>query len=83
MVAFLVELTVCNFVDAAKRKTDKYQDLVEMCISDGFCTNLITLEVGSRGFLNIHGFRQLLDKFSLSNQGKIEILRLVGSLGFT
>ena len=66
-VVILVELTVCfetNFVDASARKVEKYQDLLEACTASGYSTSIVTLEVGSRGFLNIHGFQ----KSPFSNQ---------------
>ena len=53
--AILVELTVCyetDFEDAHRRKANKYEDLVEAGRSNGFDTSTVTLEVGSRGFLN-------------------------------
>ena len=60
--AVLVELTVCyetNFEDAHRRKVNKYEDLVEAGRRNGFDTSTVTLEVGSRGFLNIEGFKRL------------------------
>ena len=72
-VVILVELTICfetNFVDASLRKSEKYQDLLEACTANGFSTNLVTLEVGSRGFLNIHGFQKLFEHISLSKEEK-------------
>ena len=53
--AILVELTVCyetNFEDVHRRKANKYKDLVEAGRSNGFDRSTVTLEVGSRGFLN-------------------------------
>ena len=60
--ATLVELTVCyetNYVQAQTHKSDKYQDLVDAGETNGFTTEVITLEVGSRGFLNLQGFKDL------------------------
>ena len=60
--ATLVELTVCyetNYVQAQTRKLDKYQDLVDAGEANGFTMEVITLEVGSRGFLNLQGFKAL------------------------
>ncbi len=65
--AILVELTVCfetNFAQAHNRKSDKYQDLVDAAEANGFDMALITLEAGSRGFLNLHGFTALLKTLS-------------------
>ena len=50
----MVELTVCyetNFKDAQSRK-EKYMELVEEIEQKGFVVDLITMEVGSRGFTN-------------------------------
>ena len=60
-VVIPVELTVSfetNFIDPSQWKTNKYQDLVETCRSNGFSTALITLEVGSGGFLNLSSFQE-------------------------
>jgi hypothetical protein len=49
-----VELTVCfedNFADAKARKEAKYADLVDEIEGNGFIVDLITVEVGSRGFV--------------------------------
>ena len=61
--ATLVELTVCyetNYVQAQTRKSDKYQDLVDTGEANGFVMEVITLEVGSRGFLNLQRFMALI-----------------------
>ena len=58
----LADLTVCfetNFEDSSQGKRSKYQDLLESCTANGYQTDLITLEVGSRGFLNLAGFNKL------------------------
>lgn len=58
----LIELTIpfeMCFDDAASRKEAKYTELVKECISQGWITKLITIEVGSRGFLNQPGFKKL------------------------
>ena len=55
----IVELTVCfesNFVEAAERKSAKYMDLVEEGHANGYKTSLLTLQVGSRGVPDLHGF---------------------------
>ena len=60
--ATLVELTVyyeTNYVQAQTRKSDKYQDLVDAGEANGFTMEVITLEVGSQGFLNLQGFKDL------------------------
>ena len=37
--------------EARQRKQSKYQDLVDEATEAGFCTELITLEIGSRGMI--------------------------------
>ena len=67
----LAELTVgfeTNFVDASLKKRDKYQYLLETCTAKSYTTNLILLEVGSRGSINIRGFEQ---HFPFSKGGKL------------
>ena len=80
-VTVLAELTVCfemNFVDASQRKTNKYQDLLDTCTANGYNTKLVTLEVGSRGFINISGFQQLFKLFALSKREQLNLFRAVG-----
>ena len=58
----MVELTVCyetNFKDAQSRKEEKYIKLVEEIEQKGFMVDLITVEVGSRGFINQESFYHL------------------------
>ena len=58
---YLVELTVpfeTNIADAAERKVHRYRDLAAACACSHH-TSIITLEVGSRGFLSTVGFQQL------------------------
>ena len=77
----LVELTVCyetNFADAVRRKTEKYQDLVEACEENGYTTQLLTLEVGSRGFLNMDGFLRLFSIINISKQEKLSFIKSIG-----
>ena len=57
----VVELTVpfeTNIVGAAERKAHRYQELASAC-GRSHHTSIITLEVGSRGYLSIAGFQQL------------------------
>ena len=80
-VIVLAELTICfetNFVNAHQRKSAKYHDLLESCLANSYNTTLITLEVGSRGFINISGFKALLEHFSYSKGESISLLRAVG-----
>ena len=79
-VLVLAELTVCfetNFVDASRRKSDKYRDLMETCTASGYTTQTITLEVGSRGFVNHGGFKHLLRFFGFTKQEMLTVLRAV------
>ena len=66
----LVELTVCfetNFKEAARRKTVKYHHLVEQAKARGYRSELITLQVGSRGVPDLPGFENLAASLSLSH----------------
>ena len=50
----LLELTACyetNFEEAKARKEMRYADLVDEIKENGFTVDLITIEVGARGFL--------------------------------
>ena len=47
-----------NIVGAAERKAHLYRELASAC-GRSHHTSIITLEVGSRGFLSIAGFQQL------------------------
>ena len=51
---FVIELTVPledNFDWAHQRKLEKYEDLREECIINGWITNVFPIEVGCRGFI--------------------------------
>ena len=64
----LVELTVCfetSFHLAAERKSAKYEDMVVRARSSGYEAQLITLQVGSRGIVDMAGFTQLQQQFHL------------------
>ena len=59
---YLVELTICyetGFAEAAKRKQTKYLELKDKTTSGGFKTELVTIQVGSRGGLDEGGLRKL------------------------
>ena len=47
-----------NIAGAAERKAHRYWELASAC-GRSHHTSIITLEVGSRGFLSIAGFHQL------------------------
>ena len=51
---FVIELTVPfeeNFDWAHQRKLEKYEDLREQCIRNGWITNVFPIKVGCRGFI--------------------------------
>ena len=51
---FVIELTVpCeeNFDWAHQRKLEKYEDMREQCVRNGWITNVFSIEVGWRGFI--------------------------------
>ena len=80
--AIILELTVCfetNFQDAKQRKVVKYSELVEEFEDRDFVVDLITLEVGSRGFVDYDGFCQLRDSVGAS-QKELNYLLLSVSL---
>ena len=65
-----------NFEDEHRRKANKYEDLVEAGRSNGFDTSTVTFEVGSRGFLNLDGFKCLFSSLkSCSNKNRHLYLR--------
>ena len=51
---FVIELMVPfeeNFDWAHQRKLEKYEDLREQCVTNGWITNVFSIEVGCRGFI--------------------------------
>ena len=51
---FVIELTVPfeeNFDWAHQRKLEKYEDLREQCVRNGWITKVFPIEVGCRGFI--------------------------------
>lgn len=80
--AVIVELTVCfetNFQEARARKEEKYSELVEEVEQNGFVVDMITLEVGSRGFVNFDSFRNFRDAVGASQRELQELLLSVAS----
>ena len=58
----IIELTVCyelSFQGARQRKEAKYLDLVEDVERCGYDAELIPVQVGSRGFVDIDSFQPL------------------------
>ena len=81
--AIIVELTVCfetNFEAARSRKEAKYSELVEEVEDNGYDVDLVTVEVGSRGFVNYDSFRRLNEIIGAS---KTELHKLIGSVAVT
>jgi len=71
----LAELTISyetNFEAAADRKEEKYQDLVTGACNTGYETELITLEVGSRGVINPAGFQLLKPTLNCTSIGRYQ-----------
>ena len=53
---FLIELTVSfedNFAYAKQRKTNRYHELVQLCSNNNYQTQLFTIQVGSRGVIDL------------------------------
>ena len=73
----LIELTVSfdtSFQQAAKRKIAKYYNVIERAQSAGFHAQLFTLQVGSRGIVNILSFVQLKKAFGLPKHDLNDLL---------
>ena len=88
--AYIVELTVpfeTNFRQAQERKQSKYYEIMEEAIANGFDVDLITLEVGSRGFVCPEGFTQLQDMLLVSSRQmkqlmiNVSVAAITGSYG--
>ena len=68
---FMVELTIAfetSFSTAAERKRVKYEELEQQATQAGYNTNLITLEVGSRGMIHSPGLQSLKDQLKIKEQ---------------
>ena len=79
----LVELTVCfetNFEEAARRKTVKYLHLVEQAKARGYRSELITLQVGSRGVPDLPAFENLATSLSLPHKDLVRLLESSATL---
>ena len=73
----LVELTISyetSFVDAAERKEVKYEELITGARASGYDTELIMLEVGSRGVINPAGFKRLKQTLNICSTDMSELL---------
>ena len=66
-----VELTVpfeTSFEKAIERKTLKYEDVIQRARTTGYVAKLITLEVGSRGVINMPGFTKLKEELKITKK---------------
>ena len=76
-----------NFEEAARRKSVKYLHLVEQAKAGGYRSELITLQVGSRGVPDLPGFENLATSLSLPHKDLVRLLEsaaylaLAGSFG--
>lgn len=60
--AILIELTIPfedNFYNAHLRKTNRYHGLVQLCFENKYRTQLITIQVGSRGVIDLPSMANL------------------------
>ena len=61
---FLIELTIPfedNFADAHCRKSNRYHDLLQLCKQNSYRARLHTIQVGSRGIVDIDSVGFLVD----------------------
>ena len=63
------------FEDAAQRKQAKYEELQQNTWGAVYVTNIITLEVGSRGMANDVGFAPLKDPLSMRDRDLTSLLQ--------
>ena len=68
---WMFELTISFetlVADSQQRKQSKYQDLVEGGKAGGYSTHLLTLEVGSRGMVDVDDFHSLAQALNASQK---------------
>ena len=85
-IVIIVELTVCfeaSYEAAHRRKVEKYIDLVDEARGNGYTTKLVTLEVGSRGFINTSSFDDIRRYLVASRQEWRSFLQEVSKLAIT
>ena len=73
----MAELTIpfeANIEWADQRKLEKYEDLREQCIKNGWSTDIFPLEIGCRGF-NSNATSTFLTKLGLSPAEKREYIK--------
>ena len=73
----LIELTIpfeSGMEAAALRKKEKYSDLLARCAASNCDSQLVTLEIGSRGFLNVTSFDHFYRFLGSSKQLKRRVM---------
>ena len=81
----MVGLTICfenRFDEAHLLKAGRYADLMQQVTTSNFSGTLLTLEVGSRGFLSLSNFTKLQRKLLVLKKGAwrgfmMEVVRTV------
>ena len=77
---YMFELTISFetlVADSRQRKQSKYQDLVEGGKAGGYSTHLLTLEVGSRGMVDVDDFHSLAQALKASQKDIFSLCRSV------
>ena len=69
-----------NFKEVRKRKEQKHRELVEEVEENGYVVDFVTIEVGSRGFINFDSFCRLRDTVGASNR---ELKHMLSALSKT
>ena len=72
-----------NFEEAAQRKTAKYLHLVDEAKARGYRSELITLQVGSRGVPDLPGFEKIAASLSLPHKELVRLLKEVATLALS
>ena len=60
----LIELTIPfedNFADVHQRKSNRYHDLLQLCRKNGYRAQLHTIQVGSRGIIDLESMSCVAD----------------------
>ena len=76
----MVEFTISfetGIEEAASRKQINYAELVDRCRQNEFHATLITVEVGSRGFIHVLSFAELYKIVNASSEARSELEREV------
>ena len=77
----MLELTISFetlVADSRQRKQSKYQDSVEGGKAGGYSTHLLTLEVGSRGMVDVNDFYSLAQALRDSKKDVFSLSMLIG-----